>query len=65
MTPAVALIVEAGLEVIKQVLASIEAAKAGQKVDATAVVGEIQPLQDVIAVHNAAIDAAEAAKFQK
>jgi hypothetical protein len=63
MTPAVVAVIEAGLEVIRQVLADIESAKAGQKVDPTVVLGNVQLVNDAVAQHNASIDAAEAAKF--
>ncbi len=63
MTPAVIAVIEAGLELVKQGIAAIEAAKAGQKIDPTVVLSNIQTMADASAQHNAAIDMGEAAKF--
>jgi hypothetical protein len=63
MNPAVVAVVDAFLELVKQGLAAIEAAKAGQAIDPSAVLANIPTLQDAIAQHNAAFATGEAAKF--
>jgi hypothetical protein len=62
MTPEIAELVEAGLAAIAQIVATIEAAKAGTVSPATATAA-IASFQQSLAANNAAADAALAAKF--